>query len=177
MEKTKGSKFNLDDIIEQYRWWIGFVLLLLVIFSGGYLLWREPKMNNESGIMNNGEKIGELELKLQNQESRIAGLESKINESNSLASKQSDNEAIDSGTVAGTSTSSAATATVPNGKINLNTASAAQLDTLPGIGSAYAGRIIEYRQNSGGFKTIEEIKNVKGIGEKTFEKIKELISV
>ncbi|MGQ0793515.1 MAG: ComEA family DNA-binding protein [Deltaproteobacteria bacterium] len=63
------------------------------------------------------------------------------------------------------------------GKININTASAAQLDSLPYVGEKTAEKIIEYRRVNGGFKTVEEIKNVKGIGDKKFERIKNLISV
>ncbi len=65
----------------------------------------------------------------------------------------------------------------PGAKINLNTATLEQLDTLPNIGPALAQRIIEYRDKAGGFKTIEEITQVKGIGEATFAKIKELITI
>jgi len=63
------------------------------------------------------------------------------------------------------------------GKININTATAEELETLPGIGPTYAQRIIEYRQEKGPFTSIEEIKKVRGIGEATFEKIKDLITV
>ena len=63
------------------------------------------------------------------------------------------------------------------GSINLNTASQAQLETLPGVGAAAAKRILEYRQKSGGFKKIEELMNVKGIGEKSFLKLKPYITV
>ena len=61
--------------------------------------------------------------------------------------------------------------------LNLNVATLNQLETLPGIGRKVAERIVEYRTKSGGFKKIEELMNVKGIGEKSFLKIKPLISV
>ena len=74
-------------------------------------------------------------------------------------------------------TTKAPSSNYATGKVNLNTASATQLDSLPGIGPAYASRIIEYREANSGFKTIEEIENIKGIGPKTFEKLKDLITV
>ncbi|GAH77634.1 unnamed protein product, partial [marine sediment metagenome] len=64
-----------------------------------------------------------------------------------------------------------------SGKINLNTATLDQLDTLSGIGPAYAGRIIDYRESQGGFKSIDQIMEVSGIGEKTFEKIRDQITI
>ena len=61
--------------------------------------------------------------------------------------------------------------------VNLNTATAAQLEALPGIGKATAERILEYRQKNGGFKKIEDLMNVRGIGEKSFLNLKPLITV
>jgi competence protein ComEA len=61
--------------------------------------------------------------------------------------------------------------------VNLNTATAAQIATLPGIGDKAAERIIEYREKNGGFKKPEELMNVKGIGEKSFLKLKALVTV
>ena len=61
--------------------------------------------------------------------------------------------------------------------ININTATATELEALPGVGLAMAARIIEYRQKVGSFKKIEDLMNVKGIGEKSFLKLKPLIAV
>jgi len=61
--------------------------------------------------------------------------------------------------------------------INLNTASQGELEELPGIGPAMAGRIIEYREANSGFRNVEEVKLVKGIGDKLFEKMKDKISI
>lgn len=63
-------------------------------------------------------------------------------------------------------------------KVNINTADENTLsENLTGIGPAIAERIISYRNHYGGFQTIDELKNVKGIGEKIFEKIKDDITV
>ena len=62
-------------------------------------------------------------------------------------------------------------------KININTANAKELESLKGIGPATAKNIISYREEYGGFSTIEEIMNVKRIGEKTFLKIQDFITV
>jgi comEA protein len=60
--------------------------------------------------------------------------------------------------------------------INLNTATLDQLATLPGVGPKTAELILQYRTKNGGFKKIEELMNIKGIGEKSFLKIKPLVS-
>lgn len=63
------------------------------------------------------------------------------------------------------------------GKVNLNKATLEELQTLEGIGPAKAEAILSYKEESGGFKTIEDLLNVSGIGEKSFEKLKDSISV
>lgn len=63
------------------------------------------------------------------------------------------------------------------GKINLNKADQSELETLPGIGPSKAEAIIEYRENEGPFKAIEDLMLVSGFGEKTFTKLKEKITV
>ena len=61
--------------------------------------------------------------------------------------------------------------------ININTASESELEQLPGIGPSISSRIVEYRNKNGKFKSIEDIKNVTGVGDSKFEKIKDLIMV
>jgi len=61
------------------------------------------------------------------------------------------------------------------GKIDINSATAEELESLPSIGPAMAERIIEYRNTYGRFYDIQEIKEVRGIGEKTYQKIRDLI--
>ena len=84
----------------------------------------------------------------------------------------------------------AAKSAVPTAVININTASAAELESLPGVGPRTATLIVEYRQKNGPFKKIEELMNVRGIGAKTaariveyrqkngpFKKVEELMNV
>ena len=63
------------------------------------------------------------------------------------------------------------------GKINLNTATEAELQTISGIGAKKAQEIIRFRDEQGPFKTVEELKNVSGIGEKTVERLKDMLTV
>lgn len=65
----------------------------------------------------------------------------------------------------------------PGQKVNINTASAGELETLPGIGPTLAQRIVDYRQSNGPFQRSEDIKKVKGIGDGIFAQIKDLITV
>ena len=74
---------------------------------------------------------------------------------------------------AGTQSSGASSAT----SIDLNTASPEQLQTLPGVGVRTAQLIVEYRDKNGGFEKIEELMNVRGIGERTFLRLRPLVRV
>ena len=62
-------------------------------------------------------------------------------------------------------------------KVNINKADEAILTTLSGVGPSKAQSIISYREENGGFKTIDDLKKVSGIGEKTFEKLKDFVTV
>ena len=67
--------------------------------------------------------------------------------------------------------------TTSNAKVNINTATQEELDTLPGIGPSIASKIIDYREQNGKFNSIEEIKEVSGIGDAKYEKIKDSITI
>lgn len=89
-----------------------------------------------------------------------------------------------SGPVSGAGDKTTAPASQPreksavSGKININTATAQQLsDGLDGVGEVMAKRIVEYREKNGGFKSVAELRNVQGIGDKTFAKLKDHIIV
>ncbi len=75
--------------------------------------------------------------------------------------------------------STAISASEPNvsGKININAAPASELVRLKGIGEVKAAAIIKYRNENGGFKSVDELINVSGIGEKTLEKIRDYVTV
>ena len=70
----------------------------------------------------------------------------------------------------------AAAKPAPAGKINLNTATADQLTAVPGIGEKLAARIVEHRQKNGSFKSVQELMNVKGVGEKSLGKLEPFLS-
>ncbi len=97
-----------------------------------------------------------------------------------LIAAKGENSSGSQGTQSGSGTNSGSgtgSGTTNDGKVNINTAESAELQTIPGIGPSKAARIIEYRQSNGNFSSIEDIQNVSGIGSKTFESIKDYITV
>lgn len=137
----------IDTFIEKYRWYL-LVGLVLIIVCGISVIWWDKDHRSKVA----GENSEITQLQKQNDELRA--------ELSSAAPKA----------VSGASQNQ-------GDKININTASAEELDKLPNIGPARAADIISYREQNGGFKSIEEIKNIKGIGDKYFEDMKDLITV
>ena len=80
-------------------------------------------------------------------------------------------------TSAGTVSTTPSTPATVSAKININTASIEDLDNITGVGPATAQKIIDYRTQNGGFKSIEEIKEVSGIGDAKYAKMKDQISI
>ena len=78
---------------------------------------------------------------------------------------------------AGTTTTASSSPGTTSGKVNINTADAATLDTLPGVGASTAAKIVADREANGPFKTIEELKRVSGIGDKKFAQLEGSITV
>ena len=105
----------------------------------------------------------------ENNESSIPSIESE-NDSSSNSNSNSNNHSDGTENSQNTSAESSS-------KVNINTATTEELEKLDGIGPAIAQRIVDYRNANGKFLAIDEIKNVSGIGEKTFEKFKDNICV
>lgn len=90
---------------------------------------------------------------------------------------QNSNPDLRSATYQLPTTNEVASEQIPEGPININTASQTELESLPGIGPVIAERIINYREKNGPFKTKEGLKNVKGIGDKTFADLVDKITI
>jgi len=180
----KSQVTNAGEWIEEKKVVIGLVLFLFVLASGGYLIWRESywKPSTTRRIEDLESKVKLLEEQSQISENKKEGVEIVA----------SDSAGIVAGTTSDNQTSEANDPLAPqklpdqtekkdspavSGTININTASASQLDALPGIGPVLSQRIIDYRSTSGLFQSREQIKNVKGIGESVYSKIQDKIFV
>ncbi len=101
---------------------------------------------------------------------RVISTNSKTSSSTkTTSSKSNTNKSI--------SKSNSSTTNSTNQVVNINTATLSELQTIPGVGESKAQAIIVYREENGGFKSIDEITNVSGIGDSTFEKIKNNITI
>jgi len=179
--RTEKNQNKIVVFFEGYRYWIGIALFLIVLTESVYLLWRDNYL-----VPGVEKRVGSLENKVEILSKDIASAsnDSKVEVDKLIADSKSANPSDTDGKVAGAQQAPASQSPVQKPatvevawKININTASASELDQLPGIGPAYANKIIDYRQKNNGFKSIDEIKNVKGIGEATFNKMKDKISI
>lgn len=139
----------INILIEKYQWYLASVLILIIIVGSG-VIWYDGTGRTKRNIEN--QTITELQNQNELLRQQVSEASSKI-----VAGSQSVEDQGD--------------------KININTADATELDKLPNIGPAKADDILSYRESQGGFSSIEELKNVKGIGDKTFEEMKDLVTV
>ena len=139
----------MNDFIFKYRFIIGGILIFIIVAGASTIVYNKYSKAKKD---TNNEEI--LVLKEQND---LLRQQLSAGSSPSVAGAQVEQNQGD--------------------KININTADATELDKLPGIGPTKAGDIIAYRETKGSFKTIEDLKDVKGIGDKTFENLKDLVTV
>ncbi len=111
----------------------------------------------------------------------VAGTEAVPRPTATVGEEEKGAEARSSGKFSGVKIPFAAktkhSAATQRGLLDLNRAAAEDLESLPGIGAVLAQRVIAYRKSVGGFQTVEELRNVKGIGSKKFDRIKQLVRV
>ena len=160
----------MKDLFEKYSNWIGLGLITLSLIGGALLIMKKGTLAGESNknslMEEKNQKISELENKITDLEGQIEQLKS--------ATPSADSQPA---TSPSPSASLAPTPSQSAGKININTANVVQLDSLPGIGPVYAQRIIDYRTANGPFTSIDQVLNVKGIGPKTLEKFRDLVTI
>jgi competence protein ComEA len=95
-----------------------------------------------------------------------------------LARKVTDGELVTVGPVPGASPAAGAPgAAGTGGLVDLNRATAAELDTLPGVGPVLAQRILDHRQQSGGFRSVDQLRDVDGIGDARFAELRDRVTV
>ncbi len=150
------KKYDRENYKEENRLlvFVAFICMGLCFIMLLSMLSREPRLQATSSV-----DLGYSKISVSNAES----------DDNSVAN--------DGNTSSATAASNASSESVSDAIININTANKQELMTLNGIGEVYAQRIIEYRESNGDFTSIEELTEVKGIGEKTLEKIKDRITV
>ena len=177
MDRTKK-----DNAIEDKVKFSVLAILSFSILIGSFVLFWQMQKQNEPKVASgsNEELMSEVESLNNKIDSLSKALEGAKTTEEQTVVTEVDTTTYKEERVAGVSSANQGSQPSQNsvpGLVNINTASASQLDSLPGIGPAYAQRIIDYRNANGGFKSLEEIQNIKGIGPKTFEKLKNLIAI
>ena len=152
-------------------------LMILLVIMGGLNMTLSPSVPFENGDYH------ELEKQF---EKRTAMLESQEQELMEQYFPPVEDRPIGTATNSISSDTTDSTGSQKTGKkaqdtqkqrINVNKADVATLESLPGIGPTYAGRIVEYRKRNDGFESLEELKKIKGIAEKRLEKLKPFIKL
>ncbi|MDR0518752.1 MAG: helix-hairpin-helix domain-containing protein [Clostridiales Family XIII bacterium] len=144
-----------------------------IVAAGGLAAAADTRYLNRAVALNDGDRIyvpTKKEVASGAPLPASAGMDAGAQGSATAASGVSGASAAGTGNAAGGSAGA-------DSKVNINTADSAALQTLNGVGPATAQKIMDYRAQHGGFAKIEDIKNVSGIGDKTFEKLRDYITV
>ncbi len=147
-------------------------VIVIIMFVGGfysYLSKGNVKITRFEGTKATAVSVVSAKSESGAKNSEAAGSAGEVQEAESSGTT-GDNEAEVSDPFEGQSV-------YKNGKVNLNTAKSEDLQVAPGIGPAKAQKIIDYREQYGGFSYLEELMEIKGIGQKTFDKIKDFYYV
>jgi len=145
----------MKNFFDRYGELIGLILVVIIFVSGILLIFEKQKLSKLLPSNSSDSSNDEVINKLNDLEKRIKNLEEK---NTVVPASISQNEQT-------------------KNMININTANLDGLDSLSGIGPAKAQAIIDYRNSHGGFKSIQQIQNVKGIGASIYEQIKNSISI
>jgi comEA protein len=181
----KETKPNLGDYIEKYRLAIGIILLALVCGGIGYLIYRENywKPGIETRISVQETKISELEAKVSGTKPEPVAVDpaaiaqASIPPAAENAVTPAEGVPVPAATTAVQAATTASATAAQDKIVHINTATLADFDTLPGIGPVLSKRIVDYREKNGPFASIEGLKKVSGIGDKTYLKFKDLLAL
>lgn len=176
----KPTKNKLADFLQEHKALVGSGLIVsLVVVAGlvtGQALIQRQNSPDNTQLTKLGDDNQSLRNRLQADEKTIADLTTRVNQLVDLHSHPEVTTETTVTNVTGTA-AAAGNAQTANSIVHLNSASDQELETLPGIGPVYASRIIDYRNQNGGFKSVDELKNIKGIGGATFNKIKDYVII
>jgi competence protein ComEA len=166
-----GFFSGAQRLIDRYQVVIGIILLLAIAGAGIAWLFQEDRGRLDKTVIS--QLSGELRVLREQNEQLLAQLRQIEEKHNRLVQDLVNQQ------VAGVQDSSdGQPASQQAGQsVDINRATFGQLVSLPGIGPVKAQRIIDYRKANGGFKSVEELVNVRGIGEKTLEKLRDKIKI
>lgn len=166
--RSRAKRGEMAKFLDKYQSFITIGLIMFIAIGGIILLYQQQ--NDKVTMANNAAKVQQANFDRQKEEmaNQLEAMQKQLEEQ-----KQKTPQPAASGQVAGAAVQSPAV----SGLININTADLSALDTLPGIGPSKAQTIIDYRNEKGPFKSINDLKNVKGIGDSTFQKLKSKITI
>jgi competence protein ComEA len=148
---------------------------LAAALLGGSLMWY-GNHGRDDGIPGWQTLNASMAQAIAAEENNKTDVGSKVTAESSTTAKPSATAASEQGNAGTSATVVTPPVPAPEGRINVNTASAAELMDLPGIGGKKAEAIIEYRKSHGNFSSLADLGNVKGIGDKMLEKLKPMVS-